>query len=98
MQGIIGHHIGGSWEEEGHVAVAVLALMGAGKVAEKGGRSVTGHGSFVHAGDCWSVVGAIGDCGIGNIMGGHHQGDLAEEASMFQVTVGDGALWVVFGH
>ena len=31
---VVCHDVHGSWEEEAHVAVAVLALVSAGKVAE----------------------------------------------------------------
>ena len=55
-RGIFSHDIVSSWEETGLVAVAMLALVGAGIVAEVSGGAVAGDGTVGHSGHCWSAV------------------------------------------
>ena len=56
----------------GLVAVAVLALVGAGVVAEVSGSTVAGDGAAGHLGHCWGVVRCIEEGGIADIVGVSH--------------------------
>ena len=80
------------------MVIAVRALVLARPVAQVGGRSGRGHRTFADAGDSRGVVGAVDDRGIADVMGAGHEVDLAEEAGMLKVTVGDGAGGVVGRH
>ena len=55
--GIVSHDIVSSWEKVCTVTVAMLALMGAGVVAEVSGCADTGYSTARHSRHCWSVVG-----------------------------------------
>lgn len=48
-RGIVGHHVGVSWDEEGSVPISVLALVIAGQSASVGRGLVAGHGPFVRS-------------------------------------------------
>ncbi len=63
--GVVTHDVNRSWEVEGDVAVAMGTLMGAGDVAQEGGRTVVGQGSFGDARDGRGVVAAVSDGGVG---------------------------------
>ena len=54
--GIISHGIGRSWDVGGHMAIAVLALVGTGVGAEMGCRAFRGDCTLPDAGDSGSVV------------------------------------------
>ena len=95
---VVGHDIGLAWEVEGGVVVAMIALVAAGPVAEVGGRAVGGDGAFADAGDGGRVVGAVDHRGVANVMGVSHEIHLAQETSVLEVAVGDGAGWVVGVH
>ena len=72
MGGIVSHDIVSSWEKTGLVAVAVLALVGAGVVAEVSGRTVAGDGAAGNPGHFWGVVRYVGEGGIADIVSGSH--------------------------
>jgi hypothetical protein len=79
------------------MAVAVATLVRAGVVAQERRGAVAGYGPFRGAGHGRSVVAPVRQGGVAYVMGGGHEGDLSEEARLFQVTVGDGAGEVVSG-
>ena len=89
--GVVTHDVDRSWEVEGDVAIAVGTLMGAGDVAQEGGRAVVGQGSFGDARDGRGVVAAVSDGGVGDVVGERHQGGLGHERAVFEVAVGDGS-------
>ena len=94
---VIGHDVHGSWQEEPRVAVAVLALVSAGEVAEVRWGSVTGYGTSRHSREGGSVVRACGEGGVGAVYCVGHESDLAEDAAMLEVAVGKVAVQVVPG-
>ena len=57
---VVGHAISASWYEETVMAIAVLALVHAGVIAEMGSWSVAGDRTFVHPGHGGGVVRAAG--------------------------------------
>ena len=77
------------------MAIAVETLVVAGVVAQVGGRSSTADCSLGDSGEGRSVVGAVGEGSIAHVVGDRHEGDLAEEASLLEVAVGDVAAGVV---
>ena len=92
---VVGHDIGLSWEVLGHMAVAVLPLVLSREDALLGWRTVgrnrllTHLGlsrGVVHEGDCCRALDGVALC---------HGADLGEHAGVLEVTVCDGASWVV---
>jgi hypothetical protein len=79
------------------VAVAVLALVSADEVTEVRWGSVTGYGTSRHSRQGGSVVRACGEGGVDGVFGVSHESDLAEDAAMLEVAVGQGAVPVVPG-
>ena len=74
--GVVSHDIVSSWEKVCTVTVAMLALVGAGVVAEVSGGADAGDSTTRHSGHCCCVVGRVGESGVAHIMGGGHQGNL----------------------
>ena len=97
MGRVIHHDIVEAREESSEVAVAVAALVGAAVVAQERGWSIAGHCAFSNPRDRRGVVTAVGKGGVADVMRGGHEGHLAEQASLLQVTVGDSAGEVVCG-
>ena len=80
------------------MAIAVLALVGTGIGAEMGCRAFRGDCTLPDAGDSGSVVReVVGGRILKRELRGL-DGDLAQETSMFQVTVGDGSGRVGGGY
>jgi hypothetical protein len=80
------------------VAVAVLALMGAGVVAEMGSRSVASDSAFGDSRDSWGVVGAVCQGGISDVMVVADDGDLGEQSSLFEVAIGHSSGRICLRH
>lgn len=97
-RGVVAHPVGVSREVEGGVTVSVKALVAAGVVAKKGGGAVAGDGAASDTRHRRSVVRAVGDRGVGDIMRCGDQRDLPKETGMFQVAVGDPPSGVVGGY
>ena len=96
--GIISHGIGRSWDVGGDVAVAVLALVGTGVATEVSSSAFRGDCAFQDAGDSRGVVRQVVGGGVGHMELGSLDGDLSQEAGVFQVAVGDGACRIGGGH
>ena len=62
---VISHDVLVSWEEMGHVAVAVETLVVTGEAAEGCGRSGGGDGTFADSRHCRGVVAEVLDRSIG---------------------------------
>jgi hypothetical protein len=71
------------------VAVAVLALVSTGIVAEVCCRPVTGDSAFSDAGHSGGVVLPIRDSGVGDVMVMADDGYLGEQARLFEVAVSE---------
>jgi hypothetical protein len=71
------------------VAVAVLALMGAGVVAKMSSQPVASDSALGDARHSQGVVGSVGQGGISNVMVMTDDGHLGEQSCLFEVTVGD---------
>ena len=95
---VICHNVQVSWEVVGEVAVAMFPLVSAGKVAEVGCGSITGHRALVDTRDGGRVVGEVDKDGVACVVCRHYQVNLGEEARLFEVAVGDGTLRVVEGY
>lgn len=63
---VISHVVLLSWDKEHRMAVAVLALVHAGVVAQVGRRAIAGHSALAKARDGGGVVRASGDGGVGD--------------------------------
>jgi len=96
-RGGVGHGVGESWDESDQVAVAVDALVLAGKPAEVGGSRVARHRPLPEARDSGSVVAGIREGRVADVMGMGHDVGLAQDASLLEVTVGDLPRGVVEG-
>jgi hypothetical protein len=70
------------------VAIAVLALMGAGVVAKMRSQPVTSDSALGDARHRWGVVGAVGQGGVGDVMMVTNDGDLGEQSRLFEVAIG----------
>ena len=94
-RGIVGHYIQRPCEVGCFVEVAALALMGALYVAEMSSRAFAGDGSFCHPRHGGGVVRAAGDGSIGDgrVVADEH--DLAQQACVFKIAVGDHPCVVV---
>ena len=79
---IISHDVSRSWEVEVYLAVAVLSLEETGIVAQVGRDGFAGDSAFLHAREGRSVVAAISDGGIPDVVSGGHHSRLSDEASM----------------
>lgn len=93
--GVVGHDVDLSWEVEGDMVVSMEALVLASPVAEVGCGAVTGYRALSNPGDGGRVVRAICDGRIPDVVRVGHEGHLAEQAGVFEVTVGDSAPGVV---
>jgi hypothetical protein len=80
------------------VAVAVLALMGAGVVAKVCSRPVAGNSALGDARHSRGVVGAVGQGGISNVMVVTDDGDLGKQSCLFKVAIGDSSGRVCLRH
>ena len=94
-RGVIGHYVGLPWEEVRLMAAPMLALVTAGVVAEVSGGPFGGSGPFGQAGEARRVVCAGGDGPVSDVMACGHDGELAVDASLLEVAVGDGSRGVV---
>ena len=81
-RGIIGHHVGLSWEVGDLVAIAVLALVVAGELAEVRCRARGGDGSFSGSRDSRGVVAKIFECGIANWVAVCHHISLRKKGTL----------------
>ena len=80
------------------MAIAVLTLVGTGIATEVSSRAFRGDCAFPDAGDCRGVVRQVVGGGVGHMELGSLDGDLTQEAGVFQVAVGDGACRIGGGH
>ena len=71
--------------------------MGAGFITEEGIRPFTRHGAFVATGESRSVVGAILDRAVRQVVVRCHYAKLSLPRSLFEIAVGHGARRVVVG-
>ena len=94
-RGVIGHDVGFSWDALGHVAVLVFSLVFCRKDALFGRRPFCCDGFLGHAGLGRGVVHERDYGGVLDWMPFGHGGDLSEHAGVLEVTVCDGACWVV---
>jgi hypothetical protein len=94
-RGVVGHDNQRPSKVGCFVKVAVLALMGALNVAEVSGSAFARDGSFCHPRHGGGVVRAAGDGSIGDgvVVGDEH--DLAQQACVFKIAVGDHPCAVV---
>lgn len=88
-RGVIRHVVAVSWEVGGEVAVAMGALVLAGEAAEVSGSPIAGHGATAEPGDGRCVVGEVFDGGVGDVMSGGHEVELAKHSGLLEVAVGD---------
>ena len=75
-RGVVGHHVGLSWEEVAHMAVAMSTLVVASVAAEPGASTIAGDGTFGKAGQCWCVVGAGSNGRVGDWEGSRYDRSL----------------------
>ena len=92
---IIGHNVGLSWDVLSDMTVAVAALMVTRVHALVSGRANGGGCAFVHSGDCQGVVTECEDGGAPGFVLLANEGQLAKDACLFQIAVGDGSFGVV---
>lgn len=95
---VVRHLVDWSWEVLGVVAVAVVALVVAGELAEVGGRAGGGHGLLAGSADGGCVVAHVLQGGVNHGVAVRHDVKLGQEGSLLQVAVGDVAREVVGGH
>ena len=94
-RGVVGHDIVRTGEVPREVAVPMLPLVEGLHKAELGSWAVVRDSPFVNArlGGC--VVREVADGRIGKLMGGGHEACLGDEATVFEVAVGDRAARIV---
>jgi len=73
------------------VAVAELALMETGHIAEMSSRPVRGDGPFCEPSDGGRVVGAVQDGVVLDVAMVGHDVELGKQPCLFEVAVGDSA-------
>ena len=95
---IITHHISRSWYIPGLVAVAMLSLVQSSDVAKLGCRTIIRDGAFVNSRLRRCVVREVSQGGVGRVVSGAHQPCLGDQGTVFQITVGDGSVWVGGAH
>ena len=96
--GIIGHDIFWAIDEQDKGAVAVGPLVETGLMAQKDRTTVRQHRAFAEVGDSGGVVAEGVDGGIGWAWALYNEHELAQDARLFKVAVGQGSGWVVGGH
>ena len=94
-RGIVGHNIGLPRDALHHVAVTVFPLVLRRKDALLGWRTIGRNCLLACSGLSWGVVHEGGCGGVLHRMASGHGANLSEHAGVFQVTVSDGAIWVV---
>lgn len=94
---VVSHDILLSWEEMGEVAVAVEALVIAGKPTQCSCHSVARDSALADPRDSRGVVGEVFDRGVLEWEEFAHDVYLSEEGGMLQVAVGHYAVRVVRG-
>lgn len=93
--GVIGYNILGSWEVGRGVVIAMQALVVAANLAEVGGRPNFGDSALARAGDSWGVVSEVFQGGIADRVTVRHDVQLAQQAGLFEVAIGDVASGVL---
>ena len=94
-RGVVGHAVAVSWEVRGKVAVAVIPLVQAGIATQVGGGSVGCDSPLSKPRHGGSIVREVFYGGVPDVVSGGHEVQLAEDAGLFQVTVGDHASRVL---
>jgi hypothetical protein len=94
----IGHDVGCPWDEGEFGAVAVMALMFTGALAQVGGSARGGRGPFEHAGQCGGVVGERSDGLLSDVEQCGDDVQVGKRGKLLQVAVGDIAVGIGVGH
>ena len=97
-RGVVRHDVQGAGQIVGLMKIPMFTLVGTLDVAEMGGGGLTGDGAFCDPGHSGRVVGATGDRSVCYVVVVCHEHDLAEEACVFEVTVGNDPFTVAGRH
>ena len=97
-RGVVRHDVQGAGQIVGLMKIPMFTLMGTLDVAEVGGGGLTGDGAFCDPGHSGRVVGATGDRSVGYVVVVRHKHNLAKEARVFEVAVGDDPFTVTGRH
>ena len=92
---LIGHRIGRAWHVVVQWYVAVASLVQRLKPQKVGRWTGCGAGAFLVPVDIGDVVGACPDCGFTDVEGACEDVVMGDVSTEFQVTVRDGAGWVL---
>ena len=82
-RGVVGHHVGLASDVGDFVAVAVVALVEAGRPTQVGRRGVGRHGPLSTAGHRWRVVGEAGEGDLAEVVDGRGHVRPCEECRLF---------------